>query len=85
MSLMDESRAQIAAAVCTNYQMTYHAIDDVDVSVDLEGGTPVVTARTRTEATIWGGHGIWPLQLRIHFARVGDSWLASNTVASTWR
>ena len=44
MLLMDESRAQIAAAVCTNYQMTYHAIDEVDVSVDLEDGTPVVTA-----------------------------------------
>ena len=91
MSPVDESRAQIAAAVCTNYQaqreamvagdaealaallmngftlthmtgfrqpkaewladvrsgvMTYHVIDDVDVSVDLEGGAPVVTART---------------------------------------
>jgi len=66
-------------------EMTHHAIVDVDVSVDVNGDTPVLTVRTRTEATIWGGHGTWPLQLRVHFVRVGGSWLASDTVASTWR
>jgi hypothetical protein len=64
--------------------MTYHAVDDVEVSVDVDGDAPVITARTRTEATIWGGRGIWPLRLRIRFARVGDSWLAAHTRASTW-
>jgi hypothetical protein len=66
-------------------QMTYHAMADVDVSVDVSGGFPVLTARTRTEATIWGGHGTWPLQLRIQFTFDGTAWLAENTVASVWR
>ena len=65
--------------------MTYHSMTDVDVVVDVSGEAPVVTARTRTEATIWGGHGIWPLQLRITFRRQDGAWIAAGTVASTWR
>jgi hypothetical protein len=67
-------------------EMTYDAIQDVDVTVDVDAdtGTPVLIARTRTEATIWGSHGTWPLRLRIRFSGTGGSWLASDTVASTW-
>jgi uncharacterized protein DUF4440 len=65
--------------------MTYSAVTDVEVSVDVSGEAPVLTARTRTEATIWGAHGTWPLQLRIRFAFDGTGWRASDTVASTWR
>ena len=49
--------------------MTYHAMEDVDVSVDASSGVAALTARTRTEATIWGAHGTWPLQLQITFER----------------
>jgi hypothetical protein len=66
-------------------EMTYHAMEDVEVSLDASGGFPVLTVRTRTEATIWGGHGTWPLQLRIRFTFDGTAWLAENTVASVWR
>ena len=65
--------------------MTYHSMEDVDVSVDVSGDAPVVTARTRTAATIWGASGTWPLQLRISFAHEGTGWVAAETVASTWR
>ena len=65
-------------------QMTYHSMTDVDVSVDDSGDAPVVTARTRTEATIWGGHGIWPLRLRITYRRQDGAWIAADSVASTW-
>ena len=65
--------------------MTYHSMEDVDVSVDVSGEAPVVTARTRTAATIWGATGTWPLQLRISFAHDGTAWVAAGTVASTWR
>ena len=65
--------------------MTYHSMEDVDVSVDVSGDAPEVTARTRTAATIWGASGTWPLQLRIAFRRAGASWIAVGTVASTWR
>ena len=66
-------------------EMTYHSMEDVEVSVDLSGESPMVTARTRTEATIWGGSGTWPLQLRIRFVVVGTTCLAADTVASVWR
>jgi hypothetical protein len=65
--------------------MTYHSMEDVDVDVDVSGDAPVVTARTRTAATIWGASGTWPLQLRISFAHEGTGWVAAETVASTWR
>lgn len=66
-------------------EMTYHSVEDVAVSVeDADAGAPVLTARTRTDATIWGGRGVWPLQLEIHFAHDGDRWVAARTVASTW-
>jgi ketosteroid isomerase-like protein len=65
--------------------MTYHSMEDVDVSVDVSGDAPVVTARTRTAATIWGASGTWPLQLRISFAHEGTAWVATGTVATTWR
>jgi hypothetical protein len=64
--------------------MAYHVIEDVEVVVHLDDTAPVLTVRSRTEATIWGTHGRWPLRLRIRFTRVGGSWLASDTVASTW-
>jgi len=66
-------------------EMTYHAMDDVQVTIDISGQSPVLTVRTRTEATIWGGSGTWPLQLRIQFTFEGNAWLAENTVASVWR
>ena len=65
--------------------MSYHSMTDVDVSVDVSGDAPVVTARTRTAATIWGASGTWPLQLRISFAHEGTAWVATGTVATTWR
>jgi hypothetical protein len=64
--------------------MAYHVIEDVEVVVHVDDTAPVLTVRSRTEATIWGTHGRWPLRLRIRFTRVGGSWLASDTVASTW-
>jgi hypothetical protein len=74
----DEDPAEIAAALRANYE----AQRDAMVAGDADA--PVLIARTPTEATIWGSHGTWPLQLRINFILVGGSWLASDTVASTW-
>ena len=65
--------------------MTYHSMEDVEVSVDVSGDAPVVTARTRTAATIWDASGTWPLQLRISFSHDGTAWVAAGTAASTWR
>lgn len=64
--------------------MRYHDMEDVDVSVSLGGEGPVLTARTVTDATIWGAHGTWRLRLRISFTRLDGDWIAARTVASTW-
>lgn len=65
--------------------MAYQAMEDVDVAVDLDREDPVLIARSRTTATIWGHRGSWPLELRIHFVHVEGPWIAARTVASTWR
>lgn len=75
----DEWLAQVASG-----EMTYHRILDVAVTVRADSGEPVLTARTRTDAAIWGGRGTWPLQLEIHFIRATGQWLAAYTVASIW-
>lgn len=78
-----QPRAEWLRDVATG-EMTYHSMKDVAVTVRTDHGDPVLTARTRTVATIWGGHGTWPLRLEIHFALESGKWLASHTVASTW-
>jgi hypothetical protein len=66
-------------------EMTYHSMEDVAVSVEgADTDEPVLRTRTRTDATIWGGRGEWPLQLEIHFAQDASRWVAARTVASTW-
>ncbi|MWV48329.1 AAA family ATPase [Rathayibacter sp. VKM Ac-2803] len=42
-----------------------------------------MTVRTLTEATIWGAHSTWRLQLRSTFVPDGDGWVIARTVAST--
>jgi len=84
MTGYQQPRAEWLADVRSG-EMTYHSIEDVEVSIDVSGGFPVLTARTRTDATIWGGSGTWPLQLRIEFVVIGTTCLAANTVASVWR
>jgi hypothetical protein len=65
-------------------EMAYHSMENVDVAVDISGEAPVLLARTRTEATIWGAHGTWRLRLRMRFAQIDGMWLAAESVASTW-
>jgi hypothetical protein len=79
-----QSRTEWLAQVDSG-EMTYHAMADVDLSVaDIDTDEPVLIARTRTDATIWGGRGVWPLELEIHFVNDGSRWAAARTVASTW-
>ncbi|MBH0121381.1 nuclear transport factor 2 family protein [Rhodococcus sp. CX] len=85
MTGYEQSKAEWLADVASG-RMRYHAIEDIAVDVETDDGPPVLTARTRTEATIWGGHGTWPLQLEIHYTVTGDGrWVAERTRASTWR
>lgn len=56
---------------------------DAMVVGDVDEGA-VLTARSLTEATIWGAHGTWRLQLRTQFEPTRDGWLATRTIESTW-
>ena len=65
--------------------MAYHRIEVVGMEVATEGGEAVVTARTRTEATIWGSRATWPLQLVSRLRHMPDgAWRIARSVASTW-
>lgn len=65
-------------------RMRYHSMVDARVDARVDGDVALLDARTRTEATIWGGHGVWRLRLRTRFERTPDGWIAQETVASTW-
>jgi hypothetical protein len=65
-------------------EMAYHSVEDAAVSVELDHGAPTLTARTLTDATIWGIRGTWRLQLRTTYVRKDGQWKAAATRASTW-
>lgn len=66
-------------------RMSYHRMADAAVHVDAsDTAHPVLTARTWTEATIWGSSGAWRLSLTSAFVKHGPDWLIAETVASTW-
>lgn len=64
--------------------MTYHAVTDVSVNVEVNGDIATLDARTHTDATIWGSHARWRLRLETAYVRSNFGWVAEHTVASTW-
>jgi hypothetical protein len=71
--------AEIEAA-----SMEYHSVEIVDTAVEEHGERAVLSARTLTDATIWGTRAAWRLQLRLDFERHDGAWIARRSVASTW-
>ncbi|MGO4807100.1 nuclear transport factor 2 family protein [Arthrobacter sp. 2MCAF15] len=65
-------------------QMQYHRMETVEATISAEGTTPLLTARTLTDATIWGSRATWRLMLRSWFEPHGNGWVITRTVASTW-
>lgn len=65
-------------------QMQYHRMETVEATLNAEGTTPGLTARTLSDATIWGSRSTWRLTLRSWFEPRGDGWVIARTVASTW-
>ncbi len=74
-----QSHSDWLAAIDTA-DMQYHRIVDVDLVASPDGDA--VTVRTRTDATIWGGRGQWPLQLRIDVDVRRQ--VATRMIATTW-
>jgi hypothetical protein len=65
-------------------EMQYHGLDTVEATVGTDAIVPELTARTLTDATIWGSRSTWRLTLRSWFEPLGDGWVITRTVASTW-
>jgi ketosteroid isomerase-like protein len=78
-----QSKSEWLDAIETG-QMQYHRMETVEATISAEGTTPGLTARTLTDATIWGSRAIWRLTLRSWFEPRGDEWVIARTVASTW-
>ena len=78
-----QSKAEWLDAIDTG-QMQYHRIETVEATFNSEGTAPGLTARTLTDATIWGSRATWRLTLRSWFEPHGEEWVIARTVASTW-
>jgi hypothetical protein len=78
-----QAKAEWLDAIETG-QMQYHRMETVEATLSTEGAVPALTARTLTDATIWGSRATWRLTLRSWFEPHGDDWVIARTVASTW-
>ena len=64
--------------------MAYHRIDVVETAVKPFGERAVLTARTLTDATLFGVHAVWRHQLRIDYERRDGAWIAMRTAVRSW-
>jgi hypothetical protein len=78
-----QAKAEWLDAIETG-QMQYHRMETVEAALSTEGTVPALTARTLTDATIWGSRATWRLTLCSWFEPRGDDWVITRTVASTW-
>lgn len=78
-----QAKAEWLDAIETG-QMQYHRMETVETTASTERTVPDLTARTLTDATIWGSRATWRLTLRSWFEPRGDEWVIARTVASTW-
>ena len=78
-----QSKAEWLAAIASG-EMQYHRMETVEASPTPEGTAPGLTARTLTDATIWGSRATWRLTLHSWFMPQGMEWVVVRTVASTW-
>ncbi len=65
-------------------EMHYHRMETVEATLGADVTLPGLTARTLTDATIWGSRATWRLTLRSWFEPRGDGRVIARTVASTW-
>ena len=65
-------------------QFDYHRIEEQHVTVDVEGDTSVLSARTFTEATVYGSRTTWRLVLTQHYRRIDGRWTTNCALATTW-
>ncbi|MGD6751994.1 nuclear transport factor 2 family protein [Streptomyces sp. BH105] len=65
-------------------QFDYHGFEEKSVDVEVAGDTAHLVARTVADATVYGTHAPWHLQLAFDFARVDGEWIALRAVGTSW-
>jgi hypothetical protein len=78
-----QSKAEWLEAIESG-EMQYHRMEMIQATLGTDATVPELTARTLTDATIWGSRATWRLTLRSWFEPRGDEWVIARTVASTW-
>lgn len=65
-------------------QFDYHDIENQNVNSDGDDHTARVYARTICDATVYGVHAPWHLQLTVDYVHRGDAWIALQAVGTQW-
>jgi hypothetical protein len=65
-------------------RMTYDAIEEKSVDVEIKGETAVLTSRALVTATIYGSHATWPLKSVTRYARRDGTWKPVHSRATTY-
>ena len=67
-------------------EFRWHGVEEktVMVDADADAGTARLVGRIVTDATLYGTHADWRLQLTMDYARVGGDWIALRSAARAW-
>ncbi|MFF4349756.1 nuclear transport factor 2 family protein [Streptomyces sp. NPDC001530] len=65
-------------------RFVYHGVAEKEVAVEVAGDAARFVGRIVTDATVYGAHANWRLQLAMDYAREDDTWTALRSVATTW-
>lgn len=78
-----QSKAEWLDAIVSG-QMQYHRMETLEAASSSVGSQPRLTARTLTDATIWGSRATWRLTLQSCFESRNKKSVITRTIASTW-
>lgn len=79
----EQTKAEWLAQIRSG-QMRYHDVQDLSVTVTIDGDSAVAVTRTLIDATIYGSRGTWPLESTTTYLRAGGVWKASQSQARTF-
>ncbi|NLA29855.1 MAG: nuclear transport factor 2 family protein [Propionibacterium sp.] len=65
-------------------ELVYHGFEFLDTKITIDGTTATVVGKVICDATLYGEHRSWPLQIRQTFLKSGRQWLASRSVINLW-
>lgn len=65
--------------------LNYYKYKHENISVEIHGDQAKLIGDTRVEAAVYGGsRHVWPLRLKCEFKKKGDTWMMTESKASTY-